>query len=181
MKKDAQVDDEKAKAILRWIIIIFALLFFVIGSVVFVGATKEALSAHESASWPSVPGTILVSEIDRYESRGTMGGGSNIRTSILYRPFIKYTYLVDGVSYKNNRVKISALSDSQGRQAKFYVNKYPVDESVMVSYSPKNPASSVLEPGLNKTNTSAIFVGLLFMVMGIVIFLARRIYIDREY
>jgi len=181
MKKNNEVDDENAKTVIKWVVIGFAFIFFIIGSVVFVGATKEALSAHESVSWPNVPGKIYISEIDKYETQSIGGGGSNIRTSILYRPLIRYTYAVEGVSYKNNRVKISATSDSEGRQAKFYIKKYPVDERVTVTYSPQDPAISVLEPGVSKTNTSAIFVGLLFMFMGIVFFIARRIYIDTEH
>ena len=59
-------------------------------------------------------------------------------------------YVVDGIEYVSERLKIGVQNISSGRNwADSIVAKYPKNNTVLVYYNKYNPQNAVLEPGFN--------------------------------
>lgn len=111
-----------------------------------------------SGSWTEVQGLITQSYV-----RHVRSGRSNRTTD--YRAEVEYTYSVMGRTYTNDRLTFSAdqgypghnYTDNRAR-AEAIVANYPAQLPVPITYNPKNPAMSVLHPGLRRTEAVALGV-----------------------
>jgi len=101
--------------------------------------------AGESATWPSVSGKIVRSELEKRTS--TEGTGNNKRKVTYHAAVIEYTYCVEDTPYNSYRVAFGGQDRSHSSEL---VSTYPKDKSVDVFYNPENPEEAVLEPGRNK-------------------------------
>jgi hypothetical protein len=119
----------------------------------------------ESMSWPATGAKILHSAV---EYRSSDEGGA-------YYPQVYYEYIVNGQTYRNNRIRFGmqmgfgAASISQN-----VVNKYPVETIQAVYYNPIDPTQSVLDRstgGANKILGCVIvfMIGLFVFIGGIVL------------
>lgn len=138
--------------------ICFAIFIF-IGVVVAGFGVRAILQARESSRWPSVPGIIQSSSVER--SSGTKGGTT-------YKPKIKYTYSVAGTEYTGNLIAFGLANVSAGGKfAEEYIQKYPKGKNVQVFYSPTDCKTSVLEHGLTKRSFVLFAFGIMFAAMGL--------------
>jgi hypothetical protein len=102
----------------------------------------------QASSYPSVPGTILSSEVKvHHDSEGTS-----------YRPEVRYRYAVDGQTFEGEQIRYDEISMGK-RHAQSIVDRYPAGQAVTVYYHPAAPGNAVLELGLD---TSGI-AGMLFL------------------
>jgi len=138
------------------------LLFMVFGGIVFfVWGLPPLKYSQESAGWPSVPGTIIRSEIETWHREGKSH----------YQPNIVYAYEVEGKKLTSSKVTVGDLpSDSNMSAAKRIQNEFPVGSSVVVFYDPEVPASTALKPGIQKNDVLLAFITSVFPLIGILLF-----------
>jgi hypothetical protein len=110
-----------------------------------------------SQSWPSAPGRVLGSGVET--SSGSEGG-------TVYRPVIRYSYMVGGQEYHNNRrVFGDTTSSGDRRGAERTAARFVVGSAVPVYYNPANPQDAVLE---RKSGVAGLMFGIggLLLLLG---------------
>ncbi len=135
----------------RLALTVFMLLLLCLGGGLLLGTSRELMESLEAMSWPTVVGEVTRSEL-KIETHSIRTRSSNgIRGSAkedIYTPLIDYTFEVDGKEFQGNRTKAirgGNLADRASVEAT--LKKYPVGQSVTVSYNPTDPEQCLLEPG----------------------------------
>jgi hypothetical protein len=121
--------------------------------------SRDLMRALASAEWPSVQGTIIVSEVRRKASGG--------RT---WYPAIEYEYQVERRNHTGSRLRFIAFSAS-GTYAEDTVAAFRQGARVPVYYDPKQPAESVLQPGADAM--AFLFAGTPLVLLVFAILVAR--------
>lgn len=132
-------------------------LFALIGGLVLLGWQWNSRSgASATLQWPTAEGRIVSSEVEQKE----VYRRKRLRT--VYEPKIEYTYLVNGTEHTGHRIDYFEDDDSENQQtAANLASKYAAGQDVKVSYDPKDPTFSVLEPGMGSHGTfSWLMIGL---------------------
>ncbi len=142
-------------------------LFMLAGGAVCLWGLWEALQAHQSASWPSVEGTVVSSKV----AVGSSGSGKSRSTT--YKAKVVYRYQVDGAAYENDVLRIGQVAMGWKSGAKEDVRQHPPGPDT-VYYDPSQLSNSVLEPGLYWGVGLKPAVGCLFLMVGVVMFRARN-------
>lgn len=106
------------------------------------------------ASWPTVEGIVLRSEVkDQF-----VGIHTQYEADILYR------YTVNGQAFESASVRTRGTATRYKGDAEKAVNRFPTGSVVRVYYDPKNPAESYLEAGADPINCLLIVLPLFFGV-----------------
>ncbi len=94
---------------------------------------------HMAASWPSTPGTVLMSTIQLRRA------GTN-RHEV---PMVVYSYTVGEQMYQSNRIRVGddprVAQAGSLSSAAHVVQRYPVGAMVQVFFDPADPSASALE------------------------------------
>lgn len=93
-------------------------------------------AAEAQRGWPTTIGTILRSDVI-YDSEG-------------YSPVVEYSYTVNGVAYRGDRVRTLLVQHSSKGPASAVARKFFAGATVVVYFDPNKPNSAVLEPGADK-------------------------------
>lgn len=115
----------------------------------------------KSASWPSVTGTVLSSEVEEKISADAEDGVS--RT---YYPRIRYEYLIGENKYQGSKYKLLESSMSK-RKAEEFAAMFLPGNKVNVYYNPKKPQESVLQTGTQNFLYVFLFLGIGMILAGI--------------
>ena len=119
------------------LVFLFALVMGIIWLVVTVRGMQLAV---ESEAWPSTTGTIVDTWIERDERTDSDDG-----VETYYKPFIKYSYQVNGGTFHSQRVDFGAQpSYSYSSRAEDYLAQYPIGSEVEVFYDPDDYGEAVL-------------------------------------
>jgi hypothetical protein len=107
---------------------------------------KEALEMGASREWPETQGVITSSQILK-ENRTDYGNDSHrARThQYAYKVRVQYSYQVNAIAYRGNRIQIRSNTHSSERYAQRELAEYPVGKTVKVYYNPEEPERSVLK------------------------------------
>lgn len=99
---------------------------------------KDIRKAHASRSWPTTPGVVLSSEIER--SSGQHGP--------TYKPRVQYSYHIGRAELSGDRIsfRMAPLFFTR-RYAEELVARYPPTNPITVYYHPDDGTVTVLEPG----------------------------------
>lgn len=114
------------------------------------GRGLERLEASiASTSWPTTEGIITASSLKVTVNRPKKGGkiDPDRQPSRTYAPDIKYEYTVNDKKLTGTRVSIEDASIGTRDSAQRILDQYPAGKTVTVSYDPRQPENSVLEPG----------------------------------
>ena len=103
--------------------------------------TEEAVM-----KWPSVTGTVKISEVKVHHSIDTVSE----------YPHVAYSYEVMGKPYRSDQ--IIPGGDVGGSGSSSVVQRYPVGAQVTVYYDPHEPKKAVLERGAKFSNTTWLFI-----------------------
>jgi hypothetical protein len=88
-------------------------------------------------TWSSTEGTVLVTNIRRYNDEGT----------IRFAPEVDYEYRVADQTYKSSEIRPEVfVSFSDEDEAKRFLQKYAVGSKPRVFYDPATPTRAVIEP-----------------------------------
>jgi hypothetical protein len=142
------------------ILIGFGVIAFAIGVAVYVVQFRQGLHADASKKWPTIPGTIVSSSMERVPE--------NKRR---YRAEVRYRYRVKGKDYESSRI---FWGGNEGRQKHMtsVVAAYPAGGSVPVYYDPQNPAEAVLDPTQNTGSRPLVIYAMGMVSIGLFAFAA---------
>ncbi|QDU77337.1 hypothetical protein Pan97_44040 [Bremerella volcania] len=123
-----------------WSTILAGALLAGVGLIGLVFPLNSASQGAESDVWPTVMGTVTVSQV---ESSGPKDDRS-------YYPEVKYQYDVEGKSYTSDRINfdLAGTRSSIRQEMTDVVDQYPAGADVKVFYDPSDPSQSCLEPGV---------------------------------
>ncbi len=91
-----------------------------------------------SLHWPKALAHVTSSQVNT--------GPSNVGT--WWAPAVEYQYVIGGAAYRSSTIRYLMPHFYQESPAADVVAPYPAGTDVQLSYDPKNPAESVLEPGV---------------------------------
>jgi hypothetical protein len=120
-----------------------------------VHVAREAIN---SRSWPTVEGTVIVSE-----TRHVSASQSPDRRSS-YEPEVAVEYEVDGQTLICDRITFTTISFDRAILVHELLGSYPVGKKVDVYYNPDDPARSVLDQRLRFTAFLLPAVGALLTI-----------------
>ena len=135
---------------------LFCWLFIAIGLVAVGAGVWTLIKSIRTERWPVTDGVIQSAEMKSHS--GSKGGTT-------YSAEVTYTYQVNGVRYKGNKVAIGQMSASP-EYAQGILNRYPVGKKVSVHYSPTDPSEAVLETGIHGGTWICFGVGTAFALFG---------------
>jgi hypothetical protein len=130
------------------------LIFLLLGGVFLVVGLVATKRAKAAQSWPSMPGTVVRSEVVRHESTDEDGS-----SSVSYEPVVHYEYAVMGQPFTGKRIAFGANNFDHKKAAEI-VARYPVGARANVFYNPDKPQDAVLE--------TVAAGGKLFVILGAV-------------
>lgn len=92
----------------------------------------------QAKNWPTVAGEVTRSEVESStDSDGTT-----------YRAEVSFRYEVNGQEHESDTWRFGAWGSSDSSEARDVVKRFPVGRTVDVYYNPDDPASAVLEVGV---------------------------------
>ena len=149
----------------EYILILAGVILAVVGLGFILSAIVSNQRMKAAESWPTIPGTVLDTDIQVHVSRNS---GMTTRT---YEPIIHYQYTLMGKPYDSKKVSFGSLH-MKDDQAQEILNRYPAGSTVTVHYDPGKPEKSVLEVTARGGKTLMISGGF-FIVMGIILFVLQ--------
>ena len=138
-----------------------------------IGAAAICLAAHDlwfgvaSKAWPSVPGVVEATGIQRL---GVLENDN--KTS--YSALIRYRYTVHNQMLTGSRIGYWDCTYYNRSDAQAIIGRYPPKRPVTVYYQPGNPARCVLEPGVHLKDWFLLLFGAVFFSGGILVIWATR-------
>jgi len=117
----------------------FGLVFLVLGVIFLIVGLVATKRAKAAQSWPSMPGTVVRSEVVRHESTDEDGS-----SSVSYEPVVEYEYSVMGQPFTARRIAFGANTFHYKKAAEIAA-RYPAGGRVNVYYNPDKPKDAVLE------------------------------------
>ncbi len=103
-----------------------------------------------SEEWPTAPGTITRAEVERTNKATFVIGNDDNKPR--YRPYLAYTYIVNGRSYTNDDLYFSIqalfgtdISYDTHVRAQHYIGGRQTGQAVTVIYNPDDPQQAILE------------------------------------
>ncbi len=132
--------------------------FTALGGFLLSDAIKSYQKFITSKSWPSVQGTIIKSEVLRFDNR-----------SSAYSFMVTYQYELNGKEYQNNRVALWTISSEE--HCNRLLEQFPQGKSVPIYYPPNEPSKPILVTGppWHNKKYSDIILGSLGTLMGILL------------
>lgn len=133
------------------VLTLFMLLLLSLGSGLLLTASREFMESLEAMSWPTAVGRVTRSELKIETHKIRTRSDNGIRRSATedtFVPLIDYTFEVGGKQFQGTRttsVRGGTLADRSSIEEK--LRKYPIGQSVTVSYNPSDPEQCLLEPG----------------------------------
>lgn len=141
------------------IVVLLGCIFALLGLGLLAFAVINRRKATASQNWPSVPGQVVSSSVQRNTHRDTDGD-----TSYTYQPQIEYTYAVGEQTFTGKRISFGSESSSNPRKAEQVADQYKMGTPVTVYYDPAKPQDATLQ----KTAAGSwvgIIVGIVFVVV----------------
>ncbi len=127
----------------------------------------DAIQAIRSASWPTVSGTVISSEV------ATGSSGTGMRRGRTFTPTVRYDYAVDNQHHTGTRISFRDGIGLTRADAEAVVARYVPGASVRVAHDPADPARSVLEVSAGPETFATPGFGLLLAGAGAFVLLRR--------
>lgn len=138
-----------------------SIVVFVSGAILLYGA-KLLFNANASTSWPTTQGRVISSSIDSKRE-------DKQRTT--YHAEVLYEFSVAGQNHSSNDITFVEYGSTNPAHARRSVNQYPAGSTVTVYYSPTDPDTSVLEPGISGQTIFLPSFGAVFLFAGLAMFI----------
>jgi len=153
---------------LQNIVWLVAFVFLLLGVIGTVNWLYWLMKGRQSRNWPTVPGTIVKSQlVTKTDVNAT--AIRDLLTTTVYGAKIRYSYMVEGRSLEGGRVGLTgsrwARTDDDARNR---MAKYPVGQKVTVHYQPNKPENAVLETAVKGQITTGLLASA-FWCFGIVL------------
>lgn len=112
--------------------------------------SPEFAAGDATRNWPTTPGEVMVADPERVPPTAGALAGPDF-------DFLQYRYIVEGVTYTNNRLQwvYTYHANETARQfARRWAERFPAGTKVSVHYSPRDPGIAVLEPGADRSGAA---------------------------
>ena len=119
------------------LLLLFAVICWPISAWFILTGRSYGAQALASEKWPTVPGTVLSSEVDR--SKPLFG------KDYQYTPKVRFAYEVQGARHEGDTIQFGMMATTTSFQGEEVIRPYPVGGAVTVHYDPADPKMSVLE------------------------------------
>ena len=141
-------------------------IFFGVGVLVLLYFFYLLILSKQTKKWVAVESIIDDSKLEVMNEE--LGNDSGV----LYITTIKYQYMVEGIMYSSKKIFIGDhVRKFFHHSAKALINKYAKGKTVLVYYNPKRPNKSVLETGVHTEIYRVLFVGILFLLLSVVMWI----------
>jgi hypothetical protein len=133
---------------------------------------RDVWKAARSKSWPQVAGKVVSAEQLQHQRElpQEAGGGTRLH----YEARIHYEYTVGRVHIGSSVVRLGPTESSSEEQAQSTLARYLPGQPIQVSYNPRDPTESLLEPGANPgVFIRAVVGGILLILAFSLPFIAR--------
>lgn len=128
-----------------------------VGVMLLAQAFEEYARAKTIAHWPTAIGRVTKSNVEPV----TDGGAAR------WRPFVQYTYAVNGQAILSNGVSLATARDSYNEaDARAIISAYPPNTGVVVFYNPDNVVDAVIEHSLPRFAWLSLIAGLVLLSGG---------------
>ncbi len=139
-----------------YIVLIAIGLFLVVITPISIKAGKR------STSWPTVPGTVLSSDVEQ-----KIETDADDSVSVYYYPRVRYEYKVEGKTYQSVKYKLLDASTTKKKAQEFTALFLP-GNTVTVHYNPAKPEEAVLQPGSQNYLYFFLVLGVALVIAGVV-------------
>mgnify|MGYP003384001576 CR=1 FL=1 len=141
----------------------FGVAFLFVGVIAFGFTSRNLVRAIKSLGWPQSTGEIQKSGVKEVTVGGNttdMGAHSAIQVNY------QYSYIVNGRSYRSQRVTMSDKVVKTGRTLSSLSKQFKTGQDVRVYYNPNNPSYSVLKKGPDIYCFTVIVTPALMLALG---------------
>jgi hypothetical protein len=97
----------------------------------------QSSSGSKAEQWPSTEGKIIRSNVKTVRT-----GETNA-----FKADIEYRFMLDGKIYASTRLSYAESAESSESAARALTEKYPLNSTQKIFYSPRDPTQSLLDPG----------------------------------
>ncbi|MAV55869.1 MAG: hypothetical protein CMJ28_07960 [Phycisphaerae bacterium] len=143
----------------HWIPATVGIVMATVGAFIVQHGWNENRIARDSSTWPTVEGTIVLSESHREWDSGDKRHH--------FVPVVVYTYEVNGVTFASDRVQAGGIKRSYRKSAAALsqAKRYPEGTPTLVAYNPSKPEEATLMTGENvKSWMSVVFGGVFTLI-----------------
>lgn len=148
---------ERDTPITRLGLVVFGVISLIAGFFMLRAGIAAFGEVREALAWPTVQGVIVGSTVREIKRPGV----------VTYEAAIDYRFVVADVEYHGSRVGIAqGMSSEKKGKMEALVARFPVQREVTVSYNPKNPVDSLLEPAAQLRHYGMIALGVGIMLVG---------------
>jgi hypothetical protein len=120
---------------------------------------RQLYLGHVSKGWPQTEGSVVESEVTKERVERSRGDSGRPRYETRYRPRVRYHYTVERQTYSSERIGFGSESMRDRKVADAIAQKYPAGSQPVVYYSPDDPTTAVLEPGLTRGGILPMIIG----------------------
>lgn len=113
-----------------------------------------------SRGWPSTTGKIIWVEIKR-------SAGGDDDDDPTYTPVIDYEYVVNGQTYRSQRIVWGDVSSTNRTQVANLITEHTPEATVTVYYNPADPSIAVLNPVRRTELKRTLFMGALWLIVAL--------------
>ena len=142
---------------------IFGVAFLFLGVIAFWFTSRNLVRAIKSLGWPQSTGGIQnagMKEVTVGGKTTDMGAHSAIQVNY------QYSYIVNGKSYRSQRVTMSDKVVKTGRSLDSLSKQFKIGQDVRVYYNPNNHSYSVLKKGPDIYCFTIILTPTLMLALG---------------
>jgi hypothetical protein len=157
----SNTDDNWIARLLLGIAIIVMGLYFAVNQI---PAITTGLQSH---SWSVTTATVLSSGWLTHHATGDEYNQEYEGKGYTHTPEITYSYTVKGRKFTGARSQLGDTGRRYVNEIRSVVDRYPVGRVVRVTYNPRDPSQSVLEPGVNGMSWFMLAVGLAMIALGV--------------
>ncbi|HTV36255.1 MAG TPA: DUF3592 domain-containing protein [Xanthobacteraceae bacterium] len=140
------------------ILILFGVIAFAVGVVLYVVQLRQGLRADASKKWPKAQATVIASALE-----------SSPEHKRRYRAAIRYRYRVGAKNYQSDRVFWGG-NEGRRRHMESVVSLYPAGASIGIHYDPQNPAEAVIDPARFAGSRVTVVYAMAMITIGVFAF-----------
>jgi hypothetical protein len=156
----------KAALNVWWVDVLIILIFLAVGLALLARGGRALILCRKSASWPTVPGTVVASRI--HENRDSEGS--------TFEANLSYEYRVGGRTYRGGRLEwTGGVANGLLARHQRIVAAYPPGRAVTVCYDPTDPSRSALEPRRMREALILLAIGAGLTAFALAFMLARLV------
>jgi hypothetical protein len=145
--ENSQTDAKSWKGLLGLLVFVSAGFFFIFPD--FVSSVTGFVQAKRTKGWSETTGKVISSNV-----RARVETSEDSGPTAYYTPWSKYTYMVDGESYKGDRITYNTLEYYTAKPAHSVVDHISANREISVFYNPGDPQQSVLIRGVAVGDTA---------------------------